>query len=186
MNKNKKAMFWSGVALIVLIIGIGAYQSQKVNPTIIKNNPPVASKIPTTKTLLNLPSETLATTTPTSTPASVATSTPTSKLGQYRKPKAITPKALSYGEAVTKYGNLRIQFNPSCQAYPNQIAVANPVTIMLDNRSDSTQIISVAGGSYIVSSYNYVIVTINQKTLPVNLFINCNSSVNVAEIFLQK
>jgi hypothetical protein len=186
MNKNKKAMFWTGVALIVLIIGIGAYQSQKVNPTIIKNNPPVASKTTITKTPLNLSSVAVATTTPTSTPASIASSTTATKLGIYRKPKPLTPKALSYGDAVTKYGNLRIQFNPSCQAYPNQIAVANPVTIMLDNRSDSTQIISVAGGSYIVSSYNYVIITINQKTLPVNLFINCNSSVNVAEIFLQK
>ena len=92
---------------------------------------------------------------------------------------------MNYGDTVVKYGNNRIQFTPNCQAVPNRMAAANPVTLMLDNRSDMEQKITIGGNSYGVAAYNYVIVTINKKTLPVNLFINCNNQANVAEIILQ-
>jgi hypothetical protein len=59
------------------------------------------------------------------------------------------------------------------------MAVANPVTLMLDNRTSTTQKVTIGKAVYNVAGYNYVIVTINEKTLPVNLFVNCNQQTNV-------
>ena len=184
MSKNKQAAIWATVAVTMLIVGVVTYARQRPKR-------PVSNKAPVIKTMATdkaTPTD-IVIQTPTSTPEAIATSTATSTRVTIpiRKRKPPVSTKLSYGDAVNKYGSLRIQFSPGClQASPNQIAVANPVTIMLDNRSDSTQIISVAGSTYILNAYDYMIVMVNEKILPVNLFINCNGQKNVAQLILQK
>ena len=168
---------------MAVIVGVVTYERQKPKQ-------PVAYKAQIVKTVaaeaFSQPSTPVPT--PTPIPSTVASSTPTStsasKLVIIRKPK---PTTISYGEAVNKYGFNRIQFSPGClQASPNQIAISNPVTLMLDNRSDAWQTITIGSHSYGVAPYNYVIATINEKILPVNLYISCNQQKNVGQIILQK
>lgn len=178
MTKNAKATIWATVAVTMLIVGVVTYERQKPKR-------PIANKVASeTKTATTVPDQ-IQIVAPaeitTSSPPAVATSTPV--IIRKRKP---APTALFYGDAVAKYTNTRIQFTPGClQAIPSQMAVANPVTIMLDNRSDTAQTIIIAGKSYLVSAYNYTLVTLNQKILPAHLFIKCNQQFNVAEIILQ-
>jgi hypothetical protein len=183
MTKNTKAIIWASVAVMALIIGGVTYEKQR------PKRPIAYEKIPVVKTLIIAPDQIPIATSieaSTSTPITVATSTPASKPILIRKPK---PKSttISYGDAVVKYGFNRIQFAPGClQASPNQISTANPVTLMLDNRSDQAQTITIGSHSYMVAPYNYVIATINETTLPVTLFISCNQQKNVAQIILQR
>jgi hypothetical protein len=186
MTKNTKAIIWATIAVMALIIGGVTYERQR------PKRPIAYEKIPVVKTLIIAPDQIpIATSTEagTSTPITVATSTPASKpiLIRKPKPKPTTITTISYGDAVVKYGFNHIQFAPGClQASPNQIATANPVTLMLDNRSDQAQTITIGSHSYMVAPYNYVIATINETTLPVTLFISCNQQKNVAEIILQR
>lgn len=164
---------------MALIIGGVTYEKQRPKK-------PVVHKDPIIKTAAQ-PAEQSPTTTPietaTSSPIVVATSTPITKIIS-RKPKSAT---ISYGDAVVKYGFNRIQFAPGClQAVPNQIATANPVTLMLDNRSDAWQAITIGSHLYNIAPYNYVIATINETALPINLYISCNQQKNVGQIILQK
>lgn len=185
MEKNTQATIWASIALMALIVGGVTYERQR------PKRPVAFEKIPVVKTAITVPDQIpIATSTEavTSTPITIATSTPASKPIIIRKPKP-KPKSItiSYGDAVVKYGFNRIQFAPGClQASPNQIATANPVTLMLDNRSDQPQTITIGSHSYMVAPYNYVIATINETTLPINLYISCNQQKNVAQIILQK
>jgi hypothetical protein len=187
MSKNLQATFWAALALLSVIVGVWAIKRQLPARPVSKTAINKVSK-PTSiaETLTNIFFPNVATTqTPVNilTTADIATSTVTTNLPR-RKPKPVA-KQMSYGDAVVYYGNNRIQFGSSCEAIPNRMAVANPVTLMLDNRSAGPQKIVIAGKTYNVADYNYVVVTIKEKTLPVHLFVNCNSSVNVAEIILE-
>lgn len=125
-----------------------------------------------------------ATTSPTPAPTSTNATTSTQAAVLPRRKSKSVPQ-ISYGDAVVNYANNRIQFDQNCQAHPSHMAVANPVTLMLDNRSNVEQKITIGKAVYNVAGYNYVIATINAKTLPVNLFVNCNQQTNVAEIILE-
>ncbi len=174
MTKNTKAIIWATVAGVMFIIGIATFVKQKFHQ-------PVAQSASLTQTVT---SETQVVT-----PADVATSTPetvtTSTPATIRKRKP-APR-LSYGDAVVKYENFRIQFAPGCLwAVPSQMVAKNPVTLMLDNRSDSGQKITLVKTTYTIKPYDYAIVTLNEKTLPQTVGIACNGQYNVAQILLQK
>jgi hypothetical protein len=86
---------------------------------------------------------------------------------------------------VNKYANTRIQFNELCQGVPGQEAMANGVTIMLDNRSDAAIKITILGKKYMVSAYNYILITLSQKSLPAQVSINCNGQMNASVVTLE-
>jgi hypothetical protein len=185
MTKNTKATIWAIVAVMTVIVGITTYQKQRPKRSVIYEASAVV------KTAATIPDQTqIATSTEAATSTSITVATSTSSNNPaviYRRKKptpAIPP--LSYGDAVTKYMNSRIQFNQNCQAIPGQTVLANPVTIMLDNRSDQTQVITIAGHSYSVTAYNYVLVTLNEKNLPETLHVNCNNQMNSLQILLQR
>ncbi|MCL5667154.1 MAG: hypothetical protein M1383_05295 [Patescibacteria group bacterium] len=181
MTKNTKAIIWATVAVIMIIISSITYERQRPKRLATQKTPivKITAIVPVQD---QIPAPTQAAT---STADTINTSTPASKFIPFRKPKPAPPKPLSYGDTVVKYASSRIQFNSSCQAIPSQMAIANLVTIMLDNRSNAAQTITVAGHSYSVAAYNYVLVALNQKNLPIHLLVNCNSQVNTAEILLQ-
>ncbi len=183
MTKNTKAIIWATIAVMAVIIGGVTYERQRPKRPVVYEASAVVKTVATVPDQAQIATSTEAST---STQITLATSTPASKPVQIRKPK---PKSatLSYGDAVVKYGFNRIQFAPGClQASPNQMATANPVTLMLDNRSNEAQTITIGSHSYTVAPYNYVIATINETTLPVTLYISCNQQKNVAEIILQR
>lgn len=184
MTKNTKATIWATVAIMMLIIAIGTYARQRPHHSTITK-----AAAPETKTIQDIPNHpepAMTVQEATSTIATIATSTPDKKIVLIRKPKPkpkpIPAPVLNYGEAVNKYSNHRIQFNSICQAIPGQVAMANHITIMLDNRSDSAQKIVLAGQTYTVAAYNYVLATLNEKTLPITLHVSCNGNMNSVEI----
>lgn len=182
MSKNKQAAIWAIVAFLTVIVGATTYAKQR------PKRPIVLKTVPARKAEIIIPNQTqIATSTEVATtPITAATSTSVHVIIPIRifkpKPKPIPPPALNYGEAVNKYANHRIQFNSICQAIPGQVAMANNITIMLDNRSDSAQKIVLAGQTYIVAAYNYILVPLNQKTLPITLHVSCNGNMNSVEI----
>ena len=176
-------MVWIGIALAAVIVGAWTYaHGEKHNKPLAHNSLVSGSKV--------LPVQTaaaLSTTSPPSKPSTDATSTLAFKFTQaYGIKKSTTiSSSLNYGEAVTKYANSRIQFDSDCQAIPSQDAMANSMTVMLDNRSNATQKITIGGQQYNVAAYNYVLITLSKKTLPAYLYINCNNRVNTGEIILE-
>lgn len=92
---------------------------------------------------------------------------------------------LTYSQLVAQYGNNRIQFNSSCQAVPSSLVLKNGTGILLDNRSNMTQVISLNGATYTLVPYGYRVVTLTSSLLPTSLSISCNSSVNTGTIQLQ-
>jgi hypothetical protein len=181
MTKNTKTIIWASMAVMALVIGVITYERQRPRRVVIDETTPITKTVATANEQApTVTSNEIAT----STLVTVATST---KPVLIRKRKPVPAPRLSYGDAVKKYENLRIQFAPKCLwASPNQISVKNPLTLMLDNRSDSTQIIMVGTSIYTVNSYDYAVVTINETNLPKTVPIACNGQYNVAQLFLQK
>jgi hypothetical protein len=170
MTKNTKAIIWVSVAVIMLVIALGTYIRQRPKRVVAQGATPL------TKDSTAFAEQT-----------QIATSTEaaTTTLVSSYKPKPTPPKILSYGEAVNQYLDHRIQFNQICQAIPGQVVFANHITIMLDNRSDVPQKITLAGKTYTVAAYNYTLVTLNQKSLPTTLHVNCNTQMNAVEIVVE-
>ena len=180
MTKNTKATIWASLAILAVIVGAGTYERQRPRRVVIDEATPI------TKTVATVAQQAPTATsieTSTSALATVATST---KPVLIRKPKPKAPPVPSYGDMVTKYEGFRFQFDPECRAFPNQMATKNPLTVMLDNRSNTWQNITIGTRMYGIAPYNYVIATISETTLPVNLFISCNQLKNTAQILLQK
>ncbi len=92
---------------------------------------------------------------------------------------------LSYTQLVALYGDKRIQFNQDCQAQPGSMVLKNGTGILLDNRSNKTQVIGLNGKIYTLVPYGYRVVTVSSPTLPKALGVSCNNSVNTGTINLQ-
>lgn len=101
-------------------------------------------------------------------------------------PQPGTSTKLSYTQALSLYQGKRIQFTPICQAIPNDVTYKNPVNLMLDNRSNVPQKITIGKVSYNLGAYNFRIVTVSTNVLPQTLYVNCNAQINVARILMQK
>jgi hypothetical protein len=181
MTKKAKTIFWATLAMMMIIIGVGTYNWQRPKR-------PITHKALIAKTIPIVFGQAQSDPPPqpaTSTPEQSATSTLGNKFRLIRKPKPNTIKPLSYGEAAAKDASVHIQFNDTCQAVPGRVVFANLTTIMLDNRSGSQQKIVVAGQAYIVAPYDYVLILLNEKTLPATLHVNCNNQKNAAEIIVE-
>jgi len=104
-------------------------------------------------------------------------------------PKATTagvPQPKTYGDAVEKYGNNRIQFDMYCQANPANNTYKNGTSIMLDNRSGDARIISVNWVQYALSGYGWKIIMLSSKVLPATWAVDCGSARNVSKILIQQ
>lgn len=124
-----------------------------------------------------------------STPTALAaTKTPSGSVSKAKNsatPVPIATSALSYSQLVAQYGSNRIQFNQDCQANPSSMALKAGTGILLDNRSNKTQVISLNGASYTLVPYGYRVVTVSSATLPKAIGVTCNGQVNTSTINLQ-
>lgn len=181
MNKNTQAIIWVAAAFVAIAAGGWVYKLQfshtKAAGQIYRT---IKLADPITKNVASITAPPIVSTTSTSTSTIISNPAPI-----YKRKKPSPATTLSYGDVVTKYANTRIQFNQNCQAIPGQTVMANPATVMLDNRSDQTQKITIAGHSYSVSAFNYVLVTLNEKNLPQTLHVDCNNQMNSLQIVLE-
>lgn len=108
----------------------------------------------------------------------------TPKKSVTKKPIPPAP-TMSYLEALETYKDRRIQIDSMCEAIPNQVTYKNGISIMLDNRSDTTKNINL-GGAMTIKPYDYKIVKLSTQTLPATWYLDCDNRENVATILIQQ
>lgn len=92
---------------------------------------------------------------------------------------------LSYGDALVKYKDARIQLNQNCQATPTNVTYKNNSYLMIDNRASVSRTVKV-GSTFPVKAYSFKIVKLSSTVLPVTWYVDCDKSQNVATILIQK
>lgn len=92
---------------------------------------------------------------------------------------------LSYTQLVAQYGSNRIQFDQDCKGQPGSMVLKNGAGVLLDNRSNKTQVITLNGVSYTLVPYGYRVVTVSSSSLPKAVGVSCNDSINSGMINLQ-
>ena len=102
-----------------------------------------------------------------------------------RKTTGGTAFNLTYEQAIKKYEGVRIQFDASCQAIPNQITVKTGANVMFDNRSGDARWISLNNVGYYINGYDFAVLRLASKTLPSNVVLDCGSAQNVGQILIQ-
>ncbi len=154
-NKSSKAWVWIIVVVVLIIAAIMLFKN--------KSTPPV-----------------------TETPAPAVTEEPTSTEDTSGgSPNVVTNSNLSYSDAVTAYGDNRIQLDKTCQARPNNVTFKAGTSIMIDNRSPQTTKVRL-GDTFTIKPYGFKIVKLAGTTLPVTYYIDCGTSQNVATVLVQK
>jgi len=116
-------------------------------------------------------------------PTAEATKTPA--VAKKGTPVPVATSNLSYSQLVAQYGANRIQFNQDCQASPSSMVLKTGTSILLDNRSNKTQVVSLNGSSYTLVAYGYRVVTLSSSSLPKTIGVTCNGQVNTGTINLQ-
>ncbi|TSC76013.1 MAG: hypothetical protein G01um101431_1031 [Parcubacteria group bacterium Gr01-1014_31] len=96
------------------------------------------------------------------------------------------PGALSYGDALAKYGDWRIQLNSKCQAQPPKMTVKTGTSILLDNRAPTPKTATLDGTVYKLAAYDFRIIRMTAATLPHTAILHCDPLKNVAQITIQK
>lgn len=109
------------------------------------------------------------------------TTNPVVKIPDYTNPD--TP--ISYGDALIRYKDARIQLDSKCQATPNNITYKNGTNIMIDNRAEVARKVKV-GSTYSIEAYGFKIIKLSSSVLPVTWFVDCGASQNVATILIQR
>lgn len=93
--------------------------------------------------------------------------------------------ALTYDQALEQYGDWRIQLNENCQARPARLTVKTGTTVMLDNRSGASQMVSADGRTYVIAPYSFRLLTTGGANLPHTVYLHCGQGRNVALITAQ-
>lgn len=93
---------------------------------------------------------------------------------------------ISYGEALAKYADRRIQLNTMCQAFPNNITYKDNTGIMIDNRSPQTRTVKV-GTTFTIRPWGFKIIVLPDVYLSSRtILVDCDNSQNVATILVQE
>jgi hypothetical protein len=103
------------------------------------------------------------------------------------KPPANSPTpALSYTEALKRYGDNRIQFDTSCQMHPNNVVFKKGTLVMFDNRANHARNINFNGQKLSIPAYNYAVLPMTASTYPSPVYVDCDSQQNVGRILIEQ
>ena len=101
------------------------------------------------------------------------------------KPATIWPE-LSYSEEFAKYRDGRlVQFDMNCGVLRSRMVIANGSSMMLDNRSNKEQLITIGEQKFTLTPYDFEIFTIKTPEIPTTYLIDCNERQNVATIIVE-
>jgi hypothetical protein len=112
--------------------------------------------------------------------------------GQNQPQPATAPSAgnpasgLSYTQALKKYGSNRIQFDPACQAHPNNVTFKAGTQVMFDNRAKVARAINFNGHIFNIAADSYAVAAMVAAKYPAKILVDCGKSQNVATILIQK
>ncbi len=93
---------------------------------------------------------------------------------------------ISYTEAIMKYREGRlIQFSENCQSSPYRMVIANGSELMLDNRSENKEIISIGNTKHTLAPYGFKVIKVSEPTVPATHLIDCALSQNVNTLIVE-
>jgi len=93
---------------------------------------------------------------------------------------------ISYTEAFMKYREGRlIQFAGNCQAHPYRMVLSNGSELMLDNRSENKEIISLGDTKHTLTPYGFKIIRLDVPEIPTTFLIDCAVSQNVNTLIIE-
>jgi hypothetical protein len=147
-NGTKKTYTYIAAGVVVLAIAVWVIYAYNHNGT-----PTGTEQAAQQANLNNSPA---ATSTPSSTPASIA-------------------KKLSYGAAIQKYTE-RFQFSNGCQGTPATIAVKKGSPVMLDNRNAAAYTFKADKQTFKIAGYDY---DVFYPEVLGNLVVTCNGKPSV-------
>ncbi len=105
---------------------------------------------------------------------------------KHLKVTKIDAPELTYTEAYTKYNNGHlIQFGPNCQSIPVATVLSNGSALMLDNRSNTAEVITIGDNNYALAPYNFSIINLNVAQTPATFSIDCKAGENVHTLVIE-
>ena len=181
ITKQNQGKVWAwivvGIVVIIIIAAIGAHmRNARVARNLAAQNAAEQQMIEDQQNQSSNADET------TPTPAANTATGGNSSMIHSTAPNATA----AYTAALTTYANSRIEFDPTCQATPTHIVLTTGTTVMLDNRAPVARMITLNEHTYTVPAYGYWLTKLVSSNLPETLGINCDTSINVSQILLQK
>ena len=102
-----------------------------------------------------------------------------------KKVVSIIPE-LSYANEFVKYKDGRlVQFTSECQVSRPSMVIVSGSSIMLDNRSNAEQVITLGDKKYTLPAYDFEILTLTAPVVPTTYFVSCNDRKNVATLIVE-
>ncbi|MEK7585779.1 MAG: hypothetical protein AAB477_00895 [Patescibacteria group bacterium] len=92
----------------------------------------------------------------------------------------------SYTETFMKYydGNI-LQFDSNCQSHPTSLMIANGSRLLLDNRSNNSEVITIGENKYTLAPYNFQVITLNIPKIPTTFTVDCKVAQNVSTLTVE-
>jgi hypothetical protein len=81
-------------------------------------------------------------------------------------------------------GNI-LQFDSNCQSHPASLAIANGSQLLLDNRSNNSEVITIGENKYTLDPYGYKVITLNIPKVPEAFTIDCKVAQNVSTLIVE-
>lgn len=165
-----KKYYWAALAVVAVLIIVGVVMMFRREATAPEVAPPADTT--TSEQATGLPTEEVTPEEAQPEPASAPA----------KKSVSAGATGLSYGEALEKYKDTRIQLDTSCSAIPNTATYANGTEIMFDNRSNSERTIVFNLKSYKIGAYGFTVVKASASKLPAVTYVDCDGKQNVATV----
>ena len=119
-------------------------------------------------------------------PVQEAITAPLKKINHNIKKQQVIVNGLTYTEAVAKYGNgYRIQFGSNCQSHPESFVISSGSTVMLDNRSNNSEVITIGDNKYNLDPYGFSIINISAPKIPTTYTMSCKAQPNVNTVIVE-
>ena len=175
MKYNRKAVISAIILALALIIAfIFAVKKQKVEAPM--NQSSSLSKLDISKDL-------------TQSPSTYRGSNLNNNLNQEDKATGISltgVPVLSYTDTFMKFRNNNIiQLSNGCQSRPTSIVVANGSQILLDNRADNSEVITIGDNKYDIDAYGFKVITLDVSKIPSVYTIDCKVAQNVTTLTVE-
>ncbi|OGY98408.1 MAG: hypothetical protein A2855_02670 [Candidatus Liptonbacteria bacterium RIFCSPHIGHO2_01_FULL_57_28] len=167
MNDNRKIIYGSIVALVILSFAGGWYYNYAQNKTVVPDDQSAASSTDSNN----------------STTTSATSSKPTA--AKPRLASDVTGTSMSYDQALEVFANQRIFFNENCRMVPTPIWVKNGIILMFDNPYREPRTFKLDGTPYTLPGYGFKLLQLRSTKLPHVVKVICGANQGTGEITLQ-
>lgn len=118
-------------------------------------------------------------------PAPLAEITAKPRPVYYKPAPKPEPAKLAYMDALKQYASTRVQLDEKCHATPFSMVMKGGTSLMVDNRSSQSRIISFSTNKVTVPAYDYAIIPTAVTKVSEKVLLDCGTQQNVAEIVIE-